>query len=332
MPTDASLFVDLQQALETERIRVRQLEARNDRMTFTVDHEHGWEFSARRQETTRKQEHMQAKCTPFVGSNTPGDSKSRNVPQPVRTATTQQSMPALACSAASPCPERRCLTSGHPFSGSAERRTQSIYNSTGVTSVFHAYSHRKSQGSKVHRKGTPTAAVVRQLGRPTLMNHHVQKNPSEFQQELSRAAQYGYSDAGVAKLMQQYSSLLKELGIEHSSPSCTDIPSEQVKPSGTHPCAQSEMPHHATQTNAIDLEEATHIDDGSDVKTGRGQPAPVHFGLSGILAHSQMERHRRPKLRPSPSRSTSMPTQGSGFGLSAILKGARTSIGKGSAK
>eukprot|EP00892_Ulva_mutabilis_P008202 jgi/Ulvmu1/5754/UM025_0008.1 len=295
-------IVTLKQALATERKRVRQLEACYTGTAASSDHDCGWDFG------TTFQQRACSGCTAMVMTNetvcmplrlTGVDAISRRSKNLVPALEMQRSM--------------SMRVPGHSLDHKAVlNRTLASAHTCGA-GLRHNLC-RVRQGPPAQKKAMSAGSAIRQRGQHSPQNKQAAMH-TVASDEIA-PVECEYSDAGVAKLMRQYSSLLVELGIKYNVAECIDN-AAQTKPLANTLFTQAGSPPVESFEEGVDFRQSTLAGDCA-TKLHSG---PIPFGLSEVVAHKHTKQHGLPQWRSNPTRSAFLPNQGSGFGLSGILNG-----------
>lgn len=307
-------------------MRVRQLEARDIRMAAADDSECEFATSFYQQTQSENQGQTLHSSEAHAARQAAAAVRSYNS-MPIRD-TLHRSVPEITNNVGAlslfqnPLQSKQC--------GVSQVLQQSVVaSSTKAASCYRSSSLSPQHISSVNRKTKAAGRTVRQLGQQMIRDHQARQQVINCSQDVQNTVQHRYSDAGVAALMRQYSSLFKELGIQQGvivSGTYDPTASEHWPLSGKMPVtSRKTIPHHKVRDNSR-CEAASCI--GNEVnagKAGRLTKPCAEYGLSGILATAIEVQHMPSQHCTTPARCTSVPYERSSFGLSTVLRGARSS-------
>lgn len=317
----------LQQALETERIRVRQLEAQNVHIP-PADEDSGWDISANLQECPNSAVlgrvlPQSRTCSARLIAGPDRSCKTGRHLEPGCTA--YQSTSASTSSAVSSCLTQK--RSQFDQRGVSRVIQQPEMSGSSVLGRYRSSRRSHPREPTAPKKMMAAGRTIRQLGQQMIRDDQARQQLTRRAEDATAVVNGGYSDAGVAALMQQYSSLFAELGIQQSIvPGYSAAETKRCarhKPSGTpnHKKVDDEAKNQAAAGNSESL---------TKQKIGTLPLSPSHFGLSSVLAAASMVQHNSARHCLTPTRSVSLPCHKASFGLSAALQGVGSSYNRSS--
>lgn len=317
----------LQQALGRERIRVKHLEAQNVRIRPTDD-DSGLDFRAALQArppsamlgrvlTQRKHFSARLVAAPHRSCKT-GERCA-----PVCTA--YQSTSALSSDTVSSCLSQK--RSQLDQRGVSRVIQQSQMGCSSVLVCYHPPRRSHAREPVAPKKLMAAGRTIRQLGQQMIRDDDARRQVTKRAEVEPVVVNAGYSDASVAALMQQYSSLAVELGIRQSM-----VPGSTA--AATQVCAyplvvertaskQSGKLEHKKVDDEMEGQEPAGMSKTLKMQK-RGRLLPSHFGLSGILTAANTVQHKSACQCSTPTGSVSLPCPKASFGLSAILQGSQS--------
>lgn len=199
--------------------------------------------------------------------------------------------------------------------------------SVGVRDLYQSCLQPHARGSSFNKKGIPVGDTVRQVDHQMMRDCHVRMSGYTSEGDMAGPTKCEYSDAGVAKLMEQYTSLFKELGIHESIPPRPGISNTRVNRVGTRNPTRHLGSQHKPINQDAGHTEGNLIGRRLGTQVGQLKPAAMQFGLSSILSSAENNRYIQQQRSSSASCTEPLGIRASDFGLSTVLGATRSSSG-----